>query len=322
MQKDVNLFGLPIIRVKKTELCEKRYFLGIQYKVKNHPRYANFVEAFADNVHGVYNRKIKVILNNLGEAVVYARTHALWYKPEELVFGNRPQHIDIFRMFAPHIPVFYCGGGALKGAQNCGSNWIEPLLASSQLIALNNQGKPFLQSWAEHLHADVSPLSYSHAVIPPEVERSALIKARALRLNLDNFVFLSPVARSCDPLSSSFWSNLETSLRSKGYGVLHNSTIFSIPEVYSLASRAKAIIALRSGLCDILCELPVPQFIIYSHNKLHNDLQPMYSFEHFPWATKELIREYQALERTEVTIMEDITTKIYERHIWQTVEYR
>ena len=297
MQKDVNLWGLPIIRVKKTELCEKRYFLGIQYKVKNHPRYTNFIEAFADNMHGVHNRKIKVMLNNLGEAVVYARTHALWYNPEDLIFGNRPQHADIFRMFAPQIPVFYCGGGSLKGVQNFDSNRIEPILSDSQLVALNNQGKPFLQSWAEHLHADAASLSFSRAIIPPEVERAALAKAQALGIRLDNFVLFSPGARSCDPLSPSFWSNLETSLRSKGYDVLHNSSIFSIPEVYVLVSRAKAIIALRSGLCDILCELPVPQFIIYSHNKFHNDLQPMYSFEHFPWAHSSSIFEYNALKQ-------------------------
>lgn len=310
MQKDINLFGLPIIRVKRTGLCEKRYFLGIQYKVKTHPCYTNFVEAFAGNVHGVHNRKIKVMLNNLGEAVVYARTHALWYNPEELVFGNRLQHIDIFRMFAPQIPVFYCGGGALKGAQNFGSNRIEPILADSQLIALNNQGKPFLQSWAEYLHADASSLSYSHAIIPPEVESAALAKAEALGITLDNFVLLSPGARSCDPLPPSFWSNLESSLRGKGYDVLYNSTVFPVPEVYVLASRAKAVVALRSGLCDVLCELPVPQFFVYSHNKFHNDLQPMYSFKHFPWAHSSSIFEYNALKQDIPTISDSIISHL------------
>ena len=298
MQKDVKLWGLPIIRVKKTELCEKRYFLGVQYKVKGYAwRYDSFAEAFAANVSNVHNRRIKVIVNNSGEAVTYARTHALWYNPDELIFGNRPQHADIFRMFAPQVPVFYCGRGSLKGAQNFDSNRIEPILADSQLIALNNKGKPFLQSWAEHLHADVSSLSFSRAIISPEVERTALTKAQALGIRLDNFVLFSPGARSCDPLPPSFWENLETSLRGKGYDVFLNSTVFSVPEVYILASRAKALVALRSGLCDTLCELPVPQFIIYSHNKFHNDLQPMYSFEHFPWAHSSSIFEYNALKQ-------------------------
>ena len=312
MQREVHLFGLPIIRVVKMEFCEKRYFLGIQYKVKKYAqRYDNFAAAFAANVHGVRGRRIKVIINNTGEAVTYARTHALWYKPDELVFGSRLQHADIFRLFAPHIPVFYCGDAAeLKGYQCINGNDVEPLLTSSRLIEMNNQGKPFLQSWAEYLHADVSSLSYSRAVISPEVERSALAKAQALRLDLDNFVFLSPVARSCEALPSAFWDEIETSLRAKGYDVFYNSSLFPIQEVYALASRAKAIIALRSGLCDVLCDLPVPQFIIYSHNKFHGDLQPMYSLNHFPWVTKELIHEYNVLKQDSAAIFNAITSHL------------
>ena len=312
VQKDVNLWGLPIIRVKKTELCEKRYFLGIQYKVKNYARrYNSFAEAFAANVRGVHDRRIKVIVNNAGEAVTYAHTHALWYNPDELIFGNRPQHADIFRVFATHIPVFYCGNAAeLEKAQYIDENHIEPLLSGSQLIALNNRGKPFLQSWAEYMHIDVSSLSYSRAVISPEVESSALTKAQALRLYLDNFVFLSPVARSCEALPSTFWDEIETSLRAKGYDVFYNSPLFSIPEVYALASRAKAIIALRSGLCDVLCDLPVPQFIIYSHNKFHGDLQPMYSFEHFPWAHSSSIFEYNTLKQDIPAISDSIISHL------------
>ncbi len=312
MQREVHLFGLPIIRVKKTELCEKRYFLGIQYKVKKYAqRYDSFAEAFAANVRGVHDRRIRVIVNNTGEAVTYARTHALWYKPDELVFGSRPQHADIFRMFAPQIPVFYCGNAAeLNEPQSIDGNCVEPLLTGPQLIALNNQGKPFLQSWAEHMQVDVSPLSYSRAAISSEVERSALIKAQALRLNLDNFVFLSPAARSCEALPTAFWDEIETSLRTKGHDVFYNSTLFSIPEAYALASRAKAIIALRSGLCDVLCDLHVPQFIIYSYNKFHNDLQPMYSFEHFPWAYSSSISEYSALKQDTSAISDTIISHL------------
>lgn len=312
MQREVHLFGLPVIRVVKMEFCEKRYFLGIQYRVKKYAqRYDSFAEAFAANARGVHNRRVKVIINNTGEAVTYARTHALWYKPDELVFGSRFQHADIFRLFAPHIPVFYCGDAAeLKEPQCINGNHVEPLLTSSRLLAMNNQGKPFLQSWAEYMHADVSSLSYSRAVIPPEVERSALAKAQALRLNLDNFVFLSPVARSCEALPTAFWDEIETSLRARGYDVFYNSPLFSISEAYALASHARAIIALRSGLCDVLCDLPVPQFIIYSHNKFHNNLQPMYSFDHFPWAHSSSIFEYNALKQDILTISDSIISHL------------
>ncbi len=312
MQREVHLFGVPIIRVVKMESCEKRYFMGIQYKVKKYAqRYDSFAAAFVANARGVHGRRIKVIINNTGEAVTYARTHTLWYKPDELVFGSRFQHADIFHLFAPHIPVFYCGDAAeLKEPQCINGNHVEPLLASSLLIEMNNQGKPFLQSWAEYLHADVSSLSYSRAVISSEIERNALTKAQALRLNLDNFVFLSPVARSCEALPPAFWDEIETSLRARGYDVFYNSPLFSISEAYALASHAKAIIALRSGLCDVLCDLPVPHFIIYSHNKFHGDLQPMYSLNLFPWATKELIYEYNVLKQDSTAISNAITSHL------------
>ena len=239
MQKDVKLWGLPIIRVKKTELCEKRYFLGVQYKVKGYAwRYDSFAEAFVANVSNVHNRRIKVIVNNSGEAVTYARTHALWYNPDELIFGNRPQHADIFRMFAPQIPVFYCGNAVeLKEPQCIDGNHVEPFLSSSRLLAMNNQGKPFLQSWAEYMHIDLSSLTCSHAVIPPEVESSILTKAQALRLNLDNFVFLSPAARSCEVLPPAFWDGIETSLRAKGYDVFYNSQLRIVEHIVTLGAQ-------------------------------------------------------------------------------------
>ena len=73
MQKELKFLGVPIIKIKKSENYEKRYFLGIQYKTKKYARrYYNFVEAFAENIKNICNRNIKVILNNLGEAVIYA----------------------------------------------------------------------------------------------------------------------------------------------------------------------------------------------------------------------------------------------------------
>ncbi len=311
MQREVSLFGLPIIRVKKREGCEKRYFLGIQYKAIHFAQhYSSFVEAFEDNVEGITHRTIRVILNNMGEALVYARTSPFWYKEDELVFGVRPQHIEIFRMYAPHIPAFFCGEGALPVPVEAGGNRFEALLHDEELIRMNNCGKPFLKAWEEHLHADFSSLSYPRAVIPPQTEQCAIAKAKALRIDLKNFVFLVPKARSCQALPDAFWQELEQSLRAKGFDILTDSTIFSIPEAYVLARHAKAIIALRSGLCDILFDLPVPQFIIYSHNYFHTDLQPMYSFKHFPWAAQDCIREYNVLHQDISAVQRDILSHI------------
>lgn len=311
MQREIYLFGLPIIRVKKFEGCEKRYCLGVQYKVKRYAQhYDLFPDAFEDNVKGIHHRKIRVILGGIGESLVYARTAHYWYQPDELLFCTRPQHVELFRMYAPHIPVFYCGWGGCSAPVDVGDNHFDALLYDKELIRMNNRGKPFLRAWEERLNADFSTLSFSPAVISPREEQSMLAKAKALKINLENFVFLVPRARSCETLPDAFWKEVEHSLRARGFDVLTNSIIFSIPEAYILARHAKAIIALRNGLCDVLSELPVPQFIIYSHNHWHGDLQPMYSFKHFPWAAKKHIREYNVLHQDTSDVQNNIFNHI------------
>lgn len=298
MQRELNFLGIPIIKIKKSENYEKRYFLGIQYKYKKYaPRYYDFVEAFTKNVKNVCNRNIKVILNNLGEAVVYARTAQFWYNKNDLVFGTRLQHSDIFKMYAPEIPVFYCGEATLKKTEVYNGNHFDAVLFDDDLIEINNSGKPFWESWVEHIKADLSKLEYKQAIISEETQNYALAKAKALGINVNKFVFLMPFACSVELLPQGFWDDIEAGFRAKGYDVIYNSKNFSIAEAYALASKAQAIVALRSGFNDVLCELKIPQYIIYNYNEWHGDLQPMYSFKHFPWAAKECITEFNVLNQ-------------------------
>jgi len=315
MQRNIYLCGVPIIKVKKTENYEKRYFFGIQYKVRKYMRrYDDFVQAFSENTYGINNCDIEVILNNLGEAVVYARTHQYWHKPNALVFGTRLQHQEIFKMFAPEIPVFYCGEAPLsKPKKDDKNNNFRAVLFDDKLIEINNSGKPFMQSWQEYLGVDLSKQTYVKAKISSEAEKSALNKAKALGINLENFVFLMPFARSQDLLPKSFWQDIEDGLKNKGYDALYNTRMFNIEEAYVLVSLSKGIIALRSGFNDVLSEIPVPQHIVYTHNNWHGDLQPMYALDTFPWAAKDYIKEYNAqkqdIEMIKSAILESIGYK-------------
>lgn len=311
MYKDVRFCGLPIIKVKKTENYEKRYFLGIQYKTKKFTRrYDHFTEAFSENVNGISGRNIKVILANLGEAVVYARTAAFWHKKDDLVFGVRQAHAEIFRMFAPEVPVFFCGEARLDKPEYVNGNHFEAVLFDSDLIEMNNTKQPFLKSWEKHLKADFSTIEYKKAVISKPTEICAIKKAEALKINLNKFVFLMPFARSVDLLPKEFWEKLENDFKTKGYDVVYNSKMFSVEEAYVLASKAKAIVGLRSGFCDVLCELNVPQHIIYGHNDWHGDLQPMYSFADFPWAAHHYISEYKLHNQSLADIKQNILNKV------------
>lgn len=311
MQRNISFCGIPIIKVRKTENYEKRYFLGIQYKVKKYARrYHDFIEAFIENGPFVKNRNIQVILNNLGEAVIYARTTRFWHKKDALIFGVRPQHAEIFNMFAPEIPVFYCGEGNLKEKTVVNGNSIEPVLSDLNIIKINNEGKSFWKQWEKYCQGNFKQLKLRKASIPFEVKVRAMNKLKALHINVDKYCFFVPKARSHDLLSDDFWEILETELRKRGYDIVYNSKTFSLSEAYAIAENAKSIIALRSGFNDIICEIKKPQFLIYSHNSWHEDLQPMYSMKNFPWAAKDFITEYNTHSQAIKEIKNDILKRI------------
>ena len=103
---------------------------------------------------------------------------------------------------------------------------------------------------------------------------------------------------------------LEKELRKMGYDIVYNSQMFTLAEAYVIAQNSKALISLRSGFNDVLSEVKVPQFMIYTRNPFYGDLQPMYSLKDFPWVEKELIHEYNTLYQPVKEIKQDILDKI------------
>lgn len=305
------MWKFPIIKIKRDEYYEKRYFLGVQYKVlKFKQSDSDFSEVFdAKNIQGISGKDIRVILVNLGEPLVYARTHQYWYKPEMLLFSTKPQHREIFRMFAPEVPVFL--GSAFLHEQKVDSkgNIFRAVLFCDKLREMNLSGKPFIQSWQEYLKADFSNLTYPKAKISEESRIIALQKAGALGINLDRFVFLMPFASSQYLLPESFWEEIRKKLKANGVDVMYNSDMFTLEEAYVLAEHSKAIISLRSGFNDILSEINVPQYAIYTRNRWPGDLQMVYGLKTFPWSAAEYITEYNIKEQK----MEDIKRTILEK---------
>ena len=150
MKRSIYLWKFPIIKIKRDEYYEKRYFLGIQYKVvKFKTSGRDFSEIFdKKNIQGISGKDIRVILVNLGEPLVYACTHQYWYKPEMLLFATKPQHREIFRMFAPEIPVFYFDNQILNEQKvDSNGNNFRAVLFCDKLREMNLSGKPFIHSF-------------------------------------------------------------------------------------------------------------------------------------------------------------------------------
>lgn len=312
MKRSIYLWKFPIIKIKRDEYYEKRYFLGVQYKVlKFDPPKRDFLEAWiCESFKNVKNCNIRIVLANLGEAVVYARTHQYWYKPEMLLFATKPQHREIFRMFAPEIPVFYFDNQILNEQKvDSNGNNFRAVLFCDKLREMNLSGKPFIQSWQEYLKADFSDLAYPKAKISEESRIIALQKASALGINLDKFVFLMPFASSQYLLPGSFWEEIRKKLKANGVDVMYNSDMFTLEESYVLAEHSKAIVSLRSGFNDVLSEINVPQHAIYTCNRWPGDLQMVYGLKTFPWSATEYITEYNTKKQS----MEDIKRTILEK---------
>ncbi len=98
--------------------------------------------------------------------------------------------------------------------------------------------------------------------IKPEVQKN--VSEYLKEHNISKFIFISTKANTCECLDEEFWNELEKQLHIK---TIRNNKNFSIGEAYTLASKATAIISLRSGLSEILSETNKPHIVLYTNFK-------------------------------------------------------
>ena len=138
-----------------------------------------------------------------------------------------------------------------------------------------------------------------------------LIKYKALG---NNFVIVSPLAASNDSLSHWFWENLCLSLNEQGYSVFLNGPDCGVDmaEYRYLASRARAVIGVRSGALDLsadTCPITVAYYLPF---KRRNDWAPIrssyimknFSLKVLPDCMPEHIHEFDICEIGEYTALE------------------
>ena len=74
---EYKICGMPILKIKNTETSIKKYFLGIQFKCI-HKSAEQITSSFYKYFSQLYPYEkatnVQVILNHIGEAVIYART--------------------------------------------------------------------------------------------------------------------------------------------------------------------------------------------------------------------------------------------------------
>lgn len=165
----------------------------------------------------------------------------------------------------------------------------------------------------------------------PIIDMSNVYVSAVAKSILDNnFVIILPEAVSICELPSDFWVKLCGKLQKNGYKVFLNvgtmsasidgtTTVFlSIKDVIELSKYAKAIIALRSGLAEILAITSFkPTFVIYNRyadyipTKMNAEkVKAGFSLQKLPQINPKKIHEYIWEEQTLDELVMDIVDKI------------
>lgn len=157
-------------------------------------------------------------------------------------------------------------------------------------------------------------LMMNEIIVPSESEKSMLEKVKNIKLDLDNFVFIAPEARSCELLDNKFWIEIINNYRKQGVDVFVNfadggvdltgadfkSCFLTYSEAFALARRAKKIISLRSGFTEFLMQTNVPLIVLYSNFKNRKffkfinveNIMAGFGINQIPYKNKNNILEY------------------------------
>lgn len=227
----------------------------------------------------------------------------------ELAVMTRPE-LHVARIYPPQLAAFF----------ECCMTAPEIRLGPWRLIMYrNNHGHfqrlafpvlrqgltslPKLEVHARYLGCRMDDIDIPPLRLLPEAVASALDKVRRSGLNMERFALLCPESYSADLLNwGEFWMPLIAGLRAQGYDIYVNLTrlppgcrsdglygfTLGLAEICALAWRAGRIIALRSGLTELLAQSPVPLDVIYTIPQSHNTLR------HFPHVNMKQLREYDA----------------------------
>ena len=219
---------------------------------------------------------IYILHANSGEIYCFlaylAKAHIKKNGAENPLFvATKPYHEDIIKLFFPKSRYVYYNMYLTEPRLSIlGDSW-------------NIQGHKFWQIFSQRhfnlVNSNLGGIHYFDAMtatlgltredaikpIPklPAAEKTRIIKtAEKIQLNLDKFVILAPEASTTNLMPISFWKNLIKELYSNGYDVFLNTTNsngikaktcpLSYMELFALASLAKGVISLRSGVSEFL----------------------------------------------------------------------
>lgn len=130
------------------------------------------------------------------------------------------------------------------------------------------------------------------------IKNSCYEKIFQLNLDVDNFIFINPESNGTQNLPDIFWKNLSNKFIELGYDVFVNtqsgkstfgrSCLLSISEAAYLASKAKKVISLRCGFCELLAAIKEREKLVVIYNSFlkkfdANIFMEKYTLKRYPF---------------------------------------
>lgn len=207
-------------------------------------------------------------------------------------FTTNKGHISLFSMLAPHYEIYYIPPkwvfqnterGLIHGIE---CSVLFPAFYFQQIeVNIGIHKSHFLDGMFHFLGLakNTTPVSIE---ISPKVVRRIDDILNNLDLKPNNYVFMSIEANSCQPIPLGIWQELVSYINSKGLKVFFNtpqkgifgdycSMNLTLEEAFVLASKARYVIGLRSGLMDVLLQGAATMHIIYTDFPARTNFSPM-----------------------------------------------
>lgn len=263
----------------------------------------------------------------LGEAYIFYLMIEEYIKRHNFkrpcIVCHRKFYSELTKMFVPQIPFYHVDlpqdvvNRTLKNRNfeyrgitfNVNPSTLREILVVWDKYRAKTENRHYIDVLKE-LNS-ISNLTLKRPIITSKDKQKALRKAKKIKLNLDNFIFLIPEANFFCLLDDSIWENIRNQLKLKGYDIFVNTTEFTVQEAYYLATLSKGIIGVRGGFSEILSTVDVPKHIIYTKNiaKVIESLN-IFTLKKYPLVNKETLFEYECFGDDQGAIAESILKNI------------
>lgn len=301
IEKDIKFFNIPVIKRFEDGIKRIYYFAGIpilkiSLKKIFEKNYLKYINEKYDDIYilNANSGEIYLFLTYVLDALIKKNN-----SKSPLIIATKQYHSELAKIICPDIPCIFIK----KLKQNIKDDVFkiknfrffmifphEHFIKVEMDIKTKPKGDAnYFKSILERFDISEDEITMRKIKIPESDKQNALKKAKEINLNLNNFIFISPEARSCELIEPSYWDNLIDEYHSKGMDVFVNLADDSVKlnaknyktcpltysEVFTIASFSKKIIALRSGLCELMLQTGVEMQVIYRRFKLRHILRDM-----------------------------------------------